>query len=275
MTQQHIDQVIDDIKKELPNFSIQEKNLRRFDTTNPADIDGLNYVNGDGGSYIKFLALLTQKMRFKNIVELGNREGYSTLAIFDQLSTDARFTTIDIEKNVRCCPLEMFDDPRVSFIWGDVCSLEILKRVPIDIDFLFCDTLHYYSQIRDEVQLYQYLLADQAIVAIDDIYVNDMEKFWNEISYPKWDLTELCHTSGWGLFLFTRKEQSSKEERLASMAEHASLVWERKYAALHDTYEKDQERKVSKRIKRVLKKYPALYRQLVQLKNNGSALLSR
>lgn len=197
-------------------------------TVNHADDEFLSYVNGVGGHYVKFLALLVKKLRFKNIVELGNREGISTLAIYDQLPQDSRFSTIDILDDVRYCPDAMFDDKRVSFIIGDVCDIEVLNKLQPDIDLLFSDTIHFDFQIRDEFSIYQHLLADTALVAIDDIHTNDKGIFWDQLTYDKWDLTELCHVSGWGLFLFKRKISTPQQDRWLKAVSAAASIWQRK-----------------------------------------------
>lgn len=224
MTKESITKLIAEIENEMPSFSIKKENLEKFGTVDQADDEFLSYVNGVGG-YIKFLALLTKKLQLKNIVELGNREGLSTLAMYDQLPSDGNFISIDIIEDVRYCPTKMFSDSRVQFITGDVCDINVLKKIPPDIDFLFSDTIHFDFQIRDEFAIYQHLLADTALVAIDDIHTNDKGKFWDELTYEKWDLTELCHSSGWGLFLFKRKESLSREERWLKAVSTAATIW--------------------------------------------------
>lgn len=276
MNPQTIEKLIEEVRDEIPGFSVAEANLEKFTPGNPADEEFLSYVNGVGGSYVKFLALLTKKLAPKNIVELGNREGLSTLAIYDQLPQDSRFTTIDILEDQRYCPDAMFKDERVSFLFGDACSLDILKQVPFDIDLLFSDTIHYYFQIRDEFALYQHLLADTALVAIDDIHTNDKGKFWEEVSSDKWDLTGLCHTpGGWGLFLFTRTESLSKEERWKRLTETAAHIWERKHTELEEREEARESKMLLNRAKELIKSSPVAYRSLVSAKNAFDRMLKR
>jgi len=228
----------------------------------------LAYVNeGVGGWYVKFIALLVQKFEFKNIAELGNREGLSTLAIFDQLAPNTNFTSIDIDKDLRYCPEEMFQDKRVNFLYGDVCSINILEKIPDGIDFLFSDTIHYAFQVRDEFEIYQHLLADQALVAIDDIYLNDKGNFWEGITFEKWDLSKICHQSGWGLFLFERKQSLSPEERREKMIEEAAKIWERKYLEMLARANSLQARTLIGRGKRLIKKMGPLYRLLCFVNN--------
>lgn len=267
MTKESITQLISEIKKEIPTFSLKADSLSKFGTVDHADDEFLSYVNGVGGHYVKFLALLIKKLQFKNIVELGNREAISTLAIYDQLPENSHFTTIDILEDLRYCPASMFNDRRVSIITGDVCDINVLNKLPDDIDLLFSDTIHFNFQIRDEFTIYQHLLADTALVAIDDIHTNDKGIFWDELTYDKWDLTELCHSSGWGLFLFKRKIPESREDRWLKAVSAAANIWQRKYYELYSEKLTDEERSLKKRTKRYLAKFPSIYTLLVKTKN--------
>ncbi len=76
--------------------------------------------------------------------------------------------------DLRYFPDNLNDEKKGIFaVFGDVFNLNIYKEIPLDIDILFSDTIHYNEQIRDEFEIYQYLLSDIALVAIDDIHVND------------------------------------------------------------------------------------------------------
>jgi cephalosporin hydroxylase len=78
-------------------------------------------------------------------------------------------------------------------------------RIPVNVDFLFIDTEHTYEQVSREWAVYKRWLLDGAIVALDDIRMNDMPRFWNELQYEKLDLTEFCHPeSGFGVFRVTQ-----------------------------------------------------------------------
>jgi predicted O-methyltransferase YrrM len=254
-----VDNAIESIKHELAGYRIKPENLAKFGESKE-DLEYLSYVNGVGGSYVKFLPLLIQKLGLKKIYELGNREGLSTLAIFDGLPADAAFTTIDIDRDQRYCPEAMFKDPRVKFIFGDVSDLSIFQNnIPTDIDFLFTDTIHFDFQLRDEWAIYQHLLADQALVAIDDINVNDKRKLFDELAFEKWDLTELCHVSGWGLFLFERREQTTREERILKAYQASAAVWRRKFGELHAWQQIEEGKKFKQRLKSMLVRNPKLH----------------
>lgn len=267
ITKENIERVIEEIKAELATFEISSKNLEKFGTVNELDDECLSCVNGAGGSYVKFLALLTKKFQFKNIVELGNQTGMSTLAIYDQLPQASTFTTIDIVEDIRYCPDRMKSDPRVAILIGDVCDVNIFNKIPKNINLLFTDTIHFNFQIQDEFSIYQHLLADTAIVAVDDIHKNDKGIFWEGLDYEKWDLTELCHLSGWGLFLFKRKTQLTNEELWLKAVTASSQIWLRKYNELHTIQIAREQNTLKETLKRNLKKHPKIYKKVIALRN--------
>ena len=261
INKEKIEQIISKFEKEKGELKISPDLLVKFNTSNREHVACLSYLNGTGGYYMLFLKYLIEKLDIKNTVELGNQTGMSTVAIYDATRNDntKKLYTIDIERDQRFCPDEMYISKNVSFIFGDVCSDKVIKQLPRNIDLLFTDTLHYDFQLQDEYELYQHLLADTALVAIDDIRSNDKGKLFDSLDFDKWDLTELCHVSGWGLFLYKRKTPISGEERekLITLAIHN--IWEKKVSRLQK--ELDIKNKTYWRaVKNLLKKLTPLYK---------------
>ncbi len=265
LTKSKIDNVINEIRNEINSYLFKDSNLRKFSSSS-VDQEYLSYINGKGGLYVKFLSLLIRKLDLKNIIELGNREGLSTVGIYDALSEDGLFLTIDLERDQRFCPDEMFRDSRVSFIFGDVCDLSIFdNKLPKDIDLLFLDTVHYYNQVKDEFSIYKYFLSNTALVAIDDINLNDKRKFFDEVPYPKWDLTELCHESGWGLFLYTREDGIDSSMLHISAYKAASTIWKKRYEEVRSNLFMYLRIEALKKTKEVIKTLPFLRKLLIFL----------
>lgn len=268
LTPSSVKEKIDSIAAKLPQFKFAPELLAKF-SDSEEDRLFLSYVNGVGGGYVKFLYLLVKELGLKKAVELGNREGLSTLSIYGGLPADGKFITIDLVKDQRYCPEAMFKDQRVEFVFGDVCDLSIFKNgVPLDIDFLFTDTIHFDFQLRDEFEIYQHLLADRALIAIDDINLNDKRKLFDELPFAKWDLTELCHVSGWGLILFERKEKLTAEERLLAAHRAAAKIWQRKYSEVFEKIEAIESRRLKNRTLNFLKRHPALWQGTIRVKKS-------
>ena len=169
-------------------------------------------------------------------------------------------TSIDIVRNLRYCPDEMFTSGRVNFIFGDVCDLSIFdNQYPFNTELLFTDTIHYDYQLRNEFSIYQHFLADSALIAIDDINLNDKRKLFDELPFPKWDLTELCHVSGWGLVLFERTQDSDEQERLLKAFQASAKMWCQSCQALQRRAEKTVVRSIRNQTRTFLHRHPALY----------------
>ncbi len=229
MTKDLLGKTIKEISGEVKTFNFKKHYLDGFGKDKKS-LEDLSYLNGRGGYYCKFLSLLVSKLNLKNVVELGSREGLSTLSIYAGLGQNSKFVTVDLIRDQRYLPQAIRHDERIRLVYGDVCDLDIYNGdIPLDIDLLFSDTIHYHYQIADEFAIYQNFLSDKAIVAIDDIRLNDKGKFFDELAYHKWDLSELCHVSGWGLFLFERKDSLTEQERLFNAYKESVRIWRRKY----------------------------------------------
>jgi predicted O-methyltransferase YrrM len=192
----------------------------------------MSYITeGQGGFYYQFLALFVKYFKPQNILELGNAYGISTVMMYSELSPNAKLTSVDIDKDQRYVPEEIYKDSRVRFIWGDALDLNIYKgNIPNNIDFLFTDTVHFYQQVKDEYDVYVSLLSDGAFILIDDIYVKDKSKLFKELPFEKWDLTSWCHGNGFGLLRY--KKQKTHENPLLAAALESSRIGHRKFYAL-------------------------------------------
>jgi predicted O-methyltransferase YrrM len=260
LDKEKVDNLINEFSLLSSKNLIDKKNLSKFNLTKKEDQMYLSFIQSSDQYYINFLNFLITKTKPVNIVELGSREGLSTLSMYDAAKKiGASFYSIDIEKDQRYCPQHMFSDKQMHFLFGDVCSLSIIKQLPKNIDILFTDTLHFDFQLRDEWEIYQHLLSDIAIIAIDDINVNDKRKLFDEVPFSKWDLTELCHANGWGLFLFERKVQQTEEEQEHELLKSVISVWERKYETLFKRLESVENNQILRRIKNFFKKIKPLY----------------
>ena len=116
---------------------------------------------------------------------MGNREGLSTISIIDALKKNDQFITFDIIKDLRFFPHELWADERFTFVQADVNDLESVDAAMSaltnkKIDLLFCDTLHTYSQITSEFEVFKRYLSPQAIILIDDIHLADKYRFFEE-----------------------------------------------------------------------------------------------
>jgi predicted O-methyltransferase YrrM len=135
------------------------------------------------------------------IVELGNREGLSTLSIYEALKPNQKFYTIDIEKDLRLLPESFFNDERVIILYDNCLNDNILSLFKDkSIDLLFSDTTHTYNQINLEYDSYRNKMKDESILLVDVIKLNDRGVFFDRWDGEKYSLDSWAHESGFGCF---------------------------------------------------------------------------
>lgn len=177
------------------------------------------YMHGrNTGGYLPWLALAVRILQPRRILELGNFYGSSTIMMYSEISEKTEsFYSADIERNLAFVPDEVFTNDKMRFFFGDDLNLNIYKnRIPDKIDFLFIDTLHEKKQLQAEWKIYKHLCAPGALVVLDDIRVEKLFDFWEGIQYPKIELTEDCHPSGFGAFIYLpdRPSTNAPEDNL-------------------------------------------------------------
>jgi hypothetical protein len=169
-------------------------------------------TNADGNhGYFWYLHKLTEHVE-GTVVELGNRRGCSTLAIYDALKEGQKFYSFDIINDCRYVTPEVKKDPRVTIN----NNFDSLDREKIDSTFekrsvsmLFCDTIHTYEQIKAEYDVWEEYLTDDAIIVVDDIQDQTASsdkrskwKFHEEWDGVKFDVTKDAHNpTGFGIYL--------------------------------------------------------------------------
>jgi hypothetical protein len=188
--------------------SYPESLLSKIDRSTPFGQEHYDYIvrGGEGGGYFHWLTLYMKHVQPRTVVELGNRYGLSTLALYHALPKETSLYSVDIVKDLRLVPETLFQDKRVHFVFGDSRDLSLYEPLPVDVDFWWSDTIHIDRQIRSEFYVWEPLLADEAVIAIDDINLNDKRVFFDQSPHAKWDLTRLCHVSGFGIIHYRRPD---------------------------------------------------------------------
>ena len=190
--------------EKLPAHEPDWRLLRRLDAR------WRRYVEGEAGNIYQWLTLAVRLVEPRRVLELGAYTGASTLMLYSGLPAGAALVSVDIERDHRFVPPEVLADPRVRIVIGNDLDLSIYGgAIPEEVDFLFIDTEHSHEQISREWRIYRSLLAEEALVVLDDIRMHDMFRFWEEVPHEKCELTHDCHQSGFGVFLFRRGESPS------------------------------------------------------------------
>ncbi|MFA6049634.1 MAG: class I SAM-dependent methyltransferase [Candidatus Paceibacterota bacterium] len=167
----------------------------------------VSYMNNTVGSglYYKFFKAFTRLAKPKVIVELGNREGAGLCSFWGGLTEpDQEIHTFDVVPDLRFVGPAIKEDQRVKIYINDVLSPEAYQLFDTkSIDVLFCDTIHTADQLSKEWAVWSPRLAEQAIVFIDDINLEDKITAFRAINQERLEMTEL-HASGFGVVFFKR-----------------------------------------------------------------------
>lgn len=147
--------------------------------------------NGEITGHYHFLAKLIRRIKPKRVVEFGTGAGFSAAFMMLTLPPNSFLTTVNHpypqsgdDVGSELAPWR--NDPRLARFLGDSREQSTYQMWnPNSIDLLFIDSDHTYACVSEEWRLYEPALADRAIVCLDDIRMNDMERFWDELPYEK------------------------------------------------------------------------------------------
>ena len=121
------------------------------------------------------------------------------------MNEDQQLISVDIVKDQRYLPDKIIESNNFKCVIGDCLDLTIYQeKLPVDIDIMWSDTEHSCEQIQTEFGVYENLLADEALIIVDDIKLNDKFLFFEKWRYKKNELSKICHENGFGIFLYKR-----------------------------------------------------------------------
>lgn len=207
MREINIKHFIENIKKNGPTIPLEKE---KFDKVDKENYNFLKDIPKGSGLYYTFLYEAIKNFRPKNIVELGNRKGLSTLCMLHAMNDEQSLTTIDVKHGLQFIPEYYKNKKNFKSFVGSSTDEEIFQDCDPDIDFLFIDTEHKYKQIMREWGLWRTKLSDGCIVAADDINWPGMKKFIEEIKHFQWINSVDLHASGFLIFQY-KKERVKNE----------------------------------------------------------------
>lgn len=156
---------------------------------------------GNSHLYYQWLACLIKLVKPKQVVELGAAAGISTMMMANELPKDSKLYSVDIDPTAWKWMAK--DYPQVLKILGDDLNMAIWPG-NVDLgktDVWFFDSLHTEDHLRKELELYKPYLKIGTIVVMDDIRMQGLDKVWEELPYDKYENTNPCHYSGFGVFI--------------------------------------------------------------------------
>lgn len=159
------------------------------------------------GEHYRLLAALVRVLDAKNIVEIGTYCGLSALALKEGLKgRQGHITTFDIIRWNDFSSTYFKDtdfDSQLSQIVGDLQDAKVFashKTLFEEADLIFMDAA------KDGIMERKFLESfsrcsfhGKGILLIDDIHTWNMLDIWDEIEWPKLDITCFGHYSGTGI----------------------------------------------------------------------------
>jgi predicted O-methyltransferase YrrM len=166
-----------------------------------------NTVETWPGEHYKLLAGLVHVLKPRLIIEIGTAEGMSALALKKNLPSQGRVITFDIIPWMtypnKCLHSTDFEDGRLEQRiddLGDLITMERHREVLERAELIFIDAAKDGKLEQRLVENLQVLdFRQPPVVIFDDIRVWNMLAIWQQLRWPKMDLTSFGHWSGTGI----------------------------------------------------------------------------
>jgi predicted O-methyltransferase YrrM len=143
------------------------------------------------------LTYISNTLNGNTILDIGTFNGWSSIA----LATNKNNRVISFDVLQQHCVASIQEsniEYRVQNILDDSTNEELILCCP----FILLDTYHD-GTFENEFLHRVVSIGYKGLVMFDDIYLNDsMKSFWNNISLPKHDVTNIGHASGSGIVVF-------------------------------------------------------------------------
>lgn len=118
----------------------------------------------------RFLAMLSQMIQPKNILEIGTYTGYSALCLAEGLTEDGKIITLDVNEELEDFVRSFFKasslSEKIDFRIGN--AIEIIPTLTETFDLVFIDAdklnyANYYDLVFDKVRKGGYIISDNVL----------------------------------------------------------------------------------------------------------------
>lgn len=162
------------------------------------------------GEHYRILAAFMQLLKPERVVEFGTFQGRSSLSMMETLPEQSEIHTFDLinyeEIPNTLLRAEDFENNRLNQHLDNLAeeaALEKHRSLLESTDFLFIDGPKDGTTEPCLVKnLNKIKFKKPPIVVFDDIHNYKMLKLWDELPYPKFDMTSFGHWTGTGLVLW-------------------------------------------------------------------------
>jgi len=161
-------------------------------------------LNTNGCAYYQWLPGLVDEIKPSQIVELGGAMGVASIMMLNANWHDFKLYSITLAEHGLEFSYIKENYPNLIKVVGDDLNLDNWPK-DLDLsktDIWFLDSEHTEKQLRAELKLYTPFFKKGAIIIFDDIRMPELFGVWEELSYPKIELTDPLHYSGYGLAIY-------------------------------------------------------------------------
>ena len=154
-----------DVLHECSRHMVYNHPSRAESRTSP--IDDSVKIFSDINEHLMTLYMLTIEKRLKSVLELGTRDGESTLALLNAFKqTGGSVTSIDID----ACDSagKRIQDAGLASLWHFIQSNDLIVSWDRPIDHLFIDTSHTYEHTMAELRKYEPWVVRGGIITLHD-----------------------------------------------------------------------------------------------------------
>lgn len=118
----------------------------------------------------RFLSMISQMMRPRQVLEIGAYTGYSAICWAEGLQDGGKVHTIDINADLEEMARQYFKkagvEDKIKFYIGN--AMEIIPGIDAQFDIVFIDAdksnyINYYNLVIDKVRIGGYIIADNVL----------------------------------------------------------------------------------------------------------------
>lgn len=183
--------------------------------------------NGDSDRHLMTLFSIALSTRGKNFLELGVRNGDSTLPLLlASKLCNAELHSVDINQTNFEVPEELKD----SWKFFEEDSIEFLKNTETHYDLIYIDDWHSYEHVKKELEILDSKISPSTIILLHDLMYGDTCPFYHvdltikdgqwgnggpyravaELNPQFWEFSTIPHNNG---LTILRKKYSNKYRR--------------------------------------------------------------
>jgi predicted O-methyltransferase YrrM len=133
---------------------------------------------GDSDRHVMTLFAIALASKGKTYVELGVREGTSTLPILAATKmNEGKLFSVDVDSLLFDCPEEFEDSWK--FVKSDAIEFLANWDAGMKIDFIYIDDWHSYEHVKKELEIVDKLVGPSSIILLHDLMWGNHDPFYH------------------------------------------------------------------------------------------------